>query len=279
MNLHTYKHERSKISDLFTRLPRRAQRGSKPRCHLLTHGSAEEVAARLTGLIAPWGCVDPQDHRMPQGFECLKEARLGEATGLLNEDICHALRSWWLAKPTPRANTPNWDVASTCTIEGKKGLLLIEAKAHDEELRIEEKGKPPSTTENGQRNHERIGTCILSASVALTSATGLQWNLSRDRNYQMSNRFAWAWELTELGISVILVYLGFLNADEMHDRGKPFVDGADWQQLVRTHSQRLFPLAIWDHQWKINGQTFVPLIKAIEWPLNKSSLKADHNGT
>jgi hypothetical protein len=126
-------------SELLNRLPAKCRRGSKPRCHLLTHGSPAQVAARLTDLIAPWGKVTEKDHWMPQGFDDIEEAQLHDAPRLLPDDICKSLQSWWLAA---RATTPNWDIASTCTIEGKKGLLLIEAKAHDVELIGEEKGKP-----------------------------------------------------------------------------------------------------------------------------------------
>ena len=32
------------------------------------------------------------------------------------------------------AKTPSWDIASTCTVSGMKGLLLVEAKEHSDEL-------------------------------------------------------------------------------------------------------------------------------------------------
>ena len=259
------------MPDHFALLPSKARRGSKPRCHLLTHGPAEEVAARLTGLVQPWGRVEPTDNWMPQGFVDLTEAQLGTAPRLLNDACRAALRSWWLAVPHPQASTLNWDIASTCIIGGRKGLLLIEAKAHDKELRFEEAPKPskPAATENSQNNHKQIGACIQEATVGLTQATGLQWALSRDTHYQMSNRFAWAWKLTELGVPVTLIYLGFLNADEMADRGKPFASEADWQQLVKAHSEPLFPESVWDRKWEINRQDFVPLIKMAVVPLDR----------
>jgi hypothetical protein len=263
--------EMTTIPDYLELLLPKARRGSKPRCHLLTHGSAEDVAERLTMLVKPWGRVDPNDQWMPKGFNDLKEAQLGKATRLLNDECCAALRSWWLAVPGPRANTPNWDIASTCSIDGRKGLLLIEAKAHDEELRFEEAGKSlkPSARENSRRNHEQIGACIQAASLNLTRGTGLPWALSPDRRYQMANRFAWAWKLTDLGIPVILEYLGFLEADKMKDRGKPFVSDADWRQLVMTHSEPLFAATVWDRKWRINGQDFIPLIKTAAIPLER----------
>ena len=46
---------------LLERLKPRERRGSKPRCHLLAHGTADVVAARLTALAAPFARVDPND--------------------------------------------------------------------------------------------------------------------------------------------------------------------------------------------------------------------------
>ena len=87
----------------------------------------------------------------------------------------------------------------------------------------------------------------------------------------MANRFAWAWKLTELGIPVVLVYLGFLNADEMHDRGNPFVSHDDWVQLVKSHSAPLFPADPWNRAWNCNGQSLIPLIRSIDQPLGEAS--------
>ena len=255
--------------NLLKRLGKKAQRGSKPRCHLLMHGGRESVAQRLTGLIKPWGKVGPADKWMPNGFDDVKEVRLDKANDLLPSDVRQTLRNWWLKVTSGNPNTPNWDIASTCTINGKPGLLLIEAKAHDEELRKEEKGKElrASASDGSRRNHRRIGKCIEEASAVLAKDTKLPWGLSRDRNYQISNRFAWSWKLTELGSSVIMMYLGFLKAEEMDDMGRPFADQEEWQALVKLHGSSLVPSEVWNRKWTVNGQTFIPLIRAIEQPL------------
>ena len=54
----------------------------------------------------------------------------------------------------------------------------------------------------------------------------------------MANRFAWSWKLTELGYPVILVYLGFLRAEEMQKGGEqePFDNHAHWECLVKAHT-------------------------------------------
>jgi hypothetical protein len=78
---------------------------------------------------------------MPQAFENTAEATLPKAARLLPSDVRRELKRWWLAAVSGITRTPNWDIASTCTIEGKAGILLIEAKAHDQELRKEEVGQ------------------------------------------------------------------------------------------------------------------------------------------
>ena len=256
------------MSYRFPELQRNQQRGSKPRCHLLTHGTPGAVAARLTALAAPFATVGPGDAWMPQGFAQVDEATLPEATRLLPEHVRGSLKQWWLAVSTTTTRTPNWDIASTCTVGGKPGILLIEAKAHDQELIKEETGRKsiePPASGASRRNLLRIEWALRDASLALTEATGVPWALSRDWNYQMSNRFAWAWKLADLGIPVVLVYLGLLNAGEMSGSGTAPLASADaWSDLVRSHGTSILPGEAWDREWSVGGVPFIPLIRSLE---------------
>jgi len=261
-------------SNLRLRLRPNQRNGSKVRCHLLTHGSRGDVSKQLTLLSEPWGYVSPDtDQWMPEGFVGVDEAQLGTSIHLIpSENKRQELLGWWLAV-RENANTPNWDIASQCAINGKPGLLLVEAKAHDAELRNEEKGKElkPPVSINSRRNHVRIGGCLQDASLALSGETRLPWALSRDWNYQMSNRFAWAWKLTSLGIPIILVYLGFLHAEEMRsDKQAPFAAANEWEQLVRAHSEPLFPAEVWNQKWTLHGQDFIPIIKTLDLSITQS---------
>jgi hypothetical protein len=250
-------------------LRRKEQRGSKPRCHLITHGAAEDVAARLSALVAPFATIAISDTWMPGGFDDTEEAQLHRAPRVLDPRISDQLRIWWLAAASSKAKSPNFDIASTCQIDGKRGLLLIEAKAHDEELAREACGRllTPDSSQDRKISHQTIGAAIAAASAGLQRATSLPWQLSRDNCYQMSNRFAWAWKLTELGVPVVLVYLGFLRATEMADRGRPFATHDEWQSLVLEHSVPLFPAKVWGRRWDVHGQALIPLIKSLEQPL------------
>ena len=151
-------------------------------------------------------------------------------------------------------------------------MLLVEAKAHANELihegsgrRLEAKGGDDPTER--QLSHVTIGAAIDGACASLVADTALPWKISRDSHYQLSNRFAWACKLTELGLPVILVYLGFLHADEMADRGAPFHHADEWSELVKSHGALVVPSSVWDTRWTVHGQAFIPLLKAIDQPL------------
>lgn len=145
----------------------------------------------------------------------------------------------------------------------------MEAKAHDEELNKEIAGRllGPDASEDRIASHGKIGAAIEGMRLQLETASSSPWRISRDSHYQMSNRFAWAAKLTEFSIPVVLIYLGFLHADEMADRGKPFASQTEWAALVKSHSAALFPSHLWDTRLLSNGQPLIPLIRSIEQPL------------
>lgn len=246
------------INELLQKLGPKEQRGSKPRCHLLTHGDRATVAARLTAMLEPHGRVDAGHLWLPDGFATVTEPKLGETPGLLSAAHREIVTDWWLAV-RPNANTPNWDIAGTCDVGGRPGLFLVEAKAHLNELKVA--GKTPGSTENGKKNDERIGLAIADANAALHHIGG-SWGLSRDSHYQLANRFAWSWKVASLGVPVILVYLGFLNADEMRDQGPPIVSDSEWEKHVCKHSNGIVPVAAWNQEASVCGTSMRALTRS-----------------
>ena len=109
--------------------------GSLLRCLLLMWSlPRKKTAMLLTNLARPSGAViSEHDFWMPKSLLEWKETTLKDESEFLDDERRKNLINWWLAVPKG-ANLPNWDIASTCTIEGKRGLLLIEAKAHSQEL-------------------------------------------------------------------------------------------------------------------------------------------------
>ena len=235
-------------------------RGSRPRCVLLTDGSADQVAQRLTGLVGrPEVQVSAEDRWQPQGMCHVREAELdklrqGDAV-LLNDAIRRQLQEWWLAEGRGRAKTPSWDIASTCTVSGKSGLLLVEAKAHSEEL---SKGDRCGA---GPVNRKRIETALKEASVGLRKATGGPWRLSVEHRFQLANRFAWSWKLATLRVPVVLVYLGFLDALEMTDKKGLFASDDDWRSALLEYCRETIDPACWEAVLDVGGTPMLPLMR------------------
>lgn len=233
-------------------------RGSRLRCLMLTAMPRNQVARCLTEMVQPYGVVDAsRDQWMPRGFLEPDEAKLGETAGFLSAVQREILTSWWLAV-ADQANTPNWDIVSTCKLEGQQGLILVEAKAYDKEL----KQKDECNSSNAD-NLEQIGKAIREANAGLNTILP-RWSLSRDSHYQLCNRFAWSWKIATLGVPLILVYLGFLNAEEMADRGQPFHSTDEWVKMVRDHARKIVPDRAWNTSLKMNGTPMCALIRAVD---------------
>ena len=253
----------------------RGSRGSRPRCVLLVDGEREDVAQRLTRLVnLPEVAVSAVDRWQPHGRPVQRggswdttlsnESDLPRSNDLVSPDVRRQLRSWWLEVQSRRSRTPNWDLAATCTIRGRSGLLLVEAKAHAEEL--SPAGKSLPGTPNGWRNHERIRDAIAEAAAGLSAATRRSWAISRDSHYQLSNRFAWAWKLASLGIRVVLVYLGFLDAGEMTDRGQPFRSEVEWTSVLMAHGDGIVDEKSWGEWHDLGGTPMIPVVRAYHQP-------------
>ena len=255
-------------------------RGSRPRCVLLVDGGREEVAGRLTRLVGVDGVtVTGDDEWKPYGKPVQNgdgswdttpadEVELDKPTDLLPQPIRESLRDWWLAVYMNDPKTPNWDIASTCTVEGKKGLLLVEAKAHWKELDRSSKGKrlEKPASDGTLKNHEKIGAAIEEAAGGLRSATGGSWRIARDSHYQLSNRFAWSWKLASLGVPVVLVYLGFLYATDIAKGGNLFHSEAHWERVMKGHCEGVIDNGCWGKWIDVNGAPLIPLIRALDQP-------------
>lgn len=236
-------------------------KGSRRCCLELTSGPRAKVAAALTRLTGHYAIVTPLDIWMPRGFADPDEARLRESRGFLCEKQRESVTDWWLAV-AKGANTPNWDIASTCTIDGREGLLIVEAKAHEREISDAAKRKPGSP--NGDRNDARIRDAVGQANDAL-NAIMPGWSLSCDSHYQLSNRFAWAWKIARLGKPVVLVYLGFLNCREMDGPGRTILTSlGQWRRCVLKHSERTVPQDAWELKINVSGTSLIPIIRAAD---------------
>jgi len=144
---------------------------------------------------------------------------------------------------------------------GTPGLVLVEAKAHDMDLSL--KGKVVTDATNAD-NHARIGSAIQEANDGLNAILP-GWALSRDSHYQVANRFAWAWKLATMDIPVVLVYLGFLNAAEMQDRGDSFPSHQEWRNCMMDHARGLVPPETWESPLLGGNTHLVPLLRSADY--------------
>ena len=74
-------------------------------------------------------------------------------------------------------------------------------------------------------------------------------------------RFAWSWKLVSFGIPVVLVYLGFLNAEDMKDQGKIFCSDANWENALRGYSEGVVDNTCWGEWMDFCGVPLLPLIR------------------
>lgn len=228
-------------------------KGSRFRCLQLTQMSRSKLRRFLGGLVAPHASIPEDFHHIPRGFVEPNESTLGENDGFPREigQAFAELKRWWLV--LEKGTLPNWDLVSTCDVGGTRGLLLVEAKAHEGEL----KGKADGS-KVASENRTSIQNALDQARTALSSEmAGFQLSLSEF--FQLSNRFAFSWKLATMGIPVVLVYLGFIDADEMGGGSRTLKDGDQWEAFVKNLSAPCIPSDAWGHSF-CKG-CFTPLIR------------------
>ena len=221
----------------------------------------------LNELVRPSGAVvGAKDFWLPQSRAKHHEALLSKpCMPLIGEDLSETLRSWWLAVDRPRANEPNWDLAATALFRGRlKGLVLVEAKAHEEELRREVKPKRlrADASDNSRRNHAQIGKRIGEACDAL-GGSDMGVNIARDSHYQFSNRIAFAWKLAKEGVPVVLIYLGFTGDEGIIDQSPCIRDDAHWRDLMNDHTDEVYPASLLEQEIPCGNASMWVLIRTL----------------
>ncbi len=228
------------------------ERGSRK--HVLDWISVSSFLEEFASLLSPIPVHFPKyTIYMPCGYDKPNEAKLdtfGPAV-MPDKHVWGRLQDWWLVHKRG-ANTPNWDIASTCLIEGRKGLVLVEAKANWPELGYQGKSIAQTASAKSIENHQKIGDAISEACVGWR-AIDPRVNISRDTHYQLSNRLAFAWKLATLGIPVVLVYLGFTGDEGIRDAGAPFADDADWRKAFGEYCKDVVPIELFEKCHNVGG--------------------------
>ena len=160
--------------------------------------------------------------------------------------IWDTLAAWWLINRSG-ARTPTWDLAAPALIEGRRGLVLVEAKANVPELGIGGKPKKGTPSERSAENHDQIVRAVAAASTALAALIpGVKLGITS--HYQLASRLAFTWKLASLGVPTVLVYLGFLGDKGISDAGEPFRNAGHWRKALLEHSHGVIPPALWERR-------------------------------
>jgi hypothetical protein len=230
-------------------------RGSRK--HVLDWTDQPRFLPELLQLVRPVSCkITAESIWQPLGTKAPSEARLEQfgPRAYPEHPAWPVLTAWWL-RNARGANTPNWDIALSCDVEGQPGLILVEAKANVPELSEAGKWEDEKASPNSEENRKHIGKAIDEARVALNPVLpGI--SIGRDRHYQLSNRIAFAWRLASLGIPTVLVYLGFTGDTGISDVGTPFTDDVHWQTTVRQHVSGVCPSTVFDNPVDVGPASF-----------------------
>jgi hypothetical protein len=219
--------------------------------------TAAGVALTAQDARQPVGCTDPAEWELPRFCQT-------HCTSWLDADT--AFTGWWVHHD---GTLPTWDLISTCQIEGRPGLLLVEAKAHESELDRRGKALAETASRESKENHSAITQCIERVCASMRVAVDSRIAVTASSHYQLSNRIAWAWRVSERGVPVVLLYLGFLGDSYFADG---FVDDGHWQRTLGAYIDGVVPLGLPGHTIKPpGGGFFLMLSKSL--PVSEVSVK------
>lgn len=206
--------------------------------------------------------VSDIDVHIPKGYADPKEMELRDFGPKYVPELIDwsTIRKWW---PDYPAKSPQWDLLITCTIDNRKGLVLVEAKANEAELDWKPKSLQEKASQKSIQNHQQIRKCITEARKSLNeNISGVNINL--DSHYQLANRIAFAWKLAQCGMPVVLLYLGFLGDTGIADVGPPFRDNNHWQRVMGAYIHGVLPQSFPETRIEFeNGGSMIMLIRSL----------------
>ena len=233
---------------------------------LLTDGIADQVGQRLTGLVGrPEVEVSAEDRWQPQGTRDVREAELdklrkGSAVSTDRRDSpavagVVAGRGQGQVEDTELGHRQHlhglWQKrSSTRGGEGALGGIL-------KGRQVRRRACQPETDRERARGSDRRG-CERRPAV--------RGGLSVEHHFQLANRFAWSWKLATLGVPVVLVYLGFLDAVEMTDKRSPFGSDDDWKNVLLEYCRDTIDAACWETTLDVRGTPLLPLMRSDPQP-------------
>lgn len=216
------------------------------------------VSINEEDIFRPIGRDDPKEFYLPQFCKEFCDGQFDFSP----------IVDWWVPS---QYRPPTWDLISTCSVNGSFGMLLVEAKAHKDELDWSGKTLAPTASVGSKENHKQIKNCIAGANSALLKTCDGIFNLAIDSHYQLTNRVAHLWKLACCNIPVVLLYLGFLG--DAGIRHSYFRDDEHWQRSIGGYLDGVVPHSFLNH-WhdKVEGERMLMLSKSL--PIVGPSTKA-----
>jgi hypothetical protein len=233
------------------------RRGS--RRHVLDLVGRPDFVPVMNGLLAPVEaalCDDaprrPLGESEPQEYDVRSFCREYPPMGV----ELRALKDWWVAE---EFTGPTWDLLAQCSVAGRPGLLLMEAKAHESELDWGGKRLAIEASAQAKANHARIEKCIAEAEKWYRRTVSAQCHITATSHYQLANRLAAAEVLARCGVNAILVYVGFTGDTYFSDylRGE-----THWHRCMGAYLHGVLPLSWTSTRTQHEGGGSVSLVVA-----------------
>lgn len=173
--------------------------------------------------------VSAEDIRLPDPPNEINEQDFSSLAQFIHPFLSNDKNSAWWKNALKNYSPYCWDFVSTCTINGKKGLLLIESKAKKGELITKGNLREPNL--NLESNYAIAGTDLqkVAPDAKLSSVTCRQ----------MSNHIYRSWFLARSGIPVILMYLGFHFTGKQNNGNRVFTSGEDWRTYFLKAARKI----------------------------------------
>lgn len=239
------------------------------RRHMLDLVASPKFTAIINRLLEGTGaCLAEPDCRHPKG-RCNEEDWTEEEIEDYLVTYPHLsgvtiAADWWFPYKTNRNRRPTWDLISHITVEGKPGVLLVEAKAHVGELKEQDSKECPAKDKpRRMANDYSIRLRLCEASLGLTSLGIGAFQLSADSHYQLSNRLAYLHKLASSGVPTVLMYLGWLESPDWPT--DPLRNAQQWKDLVQGHVEGIAPLKFVESAHEVENKVGIQMIVRSEF--------------
>lgn len=223
---------------------------------IIESGELTELIESIAGVTVIANTGVPKSKGTPA--EKSLESYIRE-NNLITESKQECFDKWWIEH---RGKRPTWDYVCEAKIDGQDGLILVEAKAQKSECGKKKKVLSKDANVYQKGNHDHIENAI---ETEISSLCG-----QYSGYYQIANRIAYANRIRELGIPVILIFLGFLGDSgsngqwETEDKWKSDM----WEIIDKLSLTRLIDAPI-------ANIAETPCIKILHYNLNKKIDKCD----